>query len=69
MKYIKKHPVHTDKDLNLSDDMKKQDHVDAPSNKKLDADKSLSDPTISKKVSKPSNKKLDAENFLSKDQK
>lgn len=69
MKYIKKHPIHTDKDLNLSDDMKKQDHVGKTSNKKLDADKSLSDPTISKKVSKPSNKKLDAENFLSKDQK
>jgi hypothetical protein len=69
MKYIKKHPIHTDKDLNLSDDMKKQDHLTKTSTKKLDADKSLSDPTITKKVSKPSNNKLDGENFLSKDQK
>ena len=33
--------------------------------KKLDADDSLSDPTISKRVVKPSNKKLDGEKFLS----
>ena len=63
MKHIKKHPLN-DKLSNLSKDMKKQDHVKPVSNKKLDADKSLSDADVSMKVTKPSNKKLDGEKFL-----
>ena len=63
MKHIKKHPIN-DKLSNLSKDMKKQDHVKPVSNKKLDADKSLSDDDVSMKVTKPSNKKLDGEKFL-----
>lgn len=63
MKHIKKHPIN-DKLSNLSKDMKKQDHVKPVSNKKLDADKSLSDADVSMKVTKPSNKKLDGEKFL-----
>jgi hypothetical protein len=63
MKHIKKHPVN-DKLSNLSKDMKKQDHVKPVANKKLDADKSLSDADVSMKVTKPSNKKLDGEKFL-----
>ena len=63
MKHIKKHPVN-DKLLNLSKDIKKQDHSKPVSKKKLDADKSLSDADVSMKVTKPSNKKLDGEKFL-----
>ena len=63
MKHIKKHPIN-DKGQNLSKDMKKQDLVKPKSDKKLDADKSLSDPDVSMKTSKPSNKKLDGEKFL-----
>ena len=63
MKHIKKHPVN-DKLSNLSKDMKKQDHVKPVANKKLDADKSLSDADVSMKVTKPSNNKLDGEKFL-----
>lgn len=68
MKHLKHHPIN-DELPNLSDDMKEQGHVkkQEPSNKKLDADKSLSDPTVSNKVQKPNNKKLDGENFLSEE--
>jgi hypothetical protein len=68
MKHLKHHPIN-DELSNLSDDMKEQDHVkkSEPSNKKLDADKSLSDPSVNMKVQKPSNKKLDGENFLSEE--
>lgn len=64
MKHIKHHPLN-DKGQNLSKDMKKQDLVKAKSDKKLDQDKSLSDPKVSMRTSKPSNKKLDGEKFLS----
>lgn len=64
MKHLKHHPIN-DKQANLSDDMKEQDHVNPPAKKKLDADKSLSDPAVSSKYSKPSNKNLDGEDFLS----
>lgn len=64
MKHIKKHPIN-DKAQKLSKDMKKQDLVKPKTDKKLDADDSLSDPKISKRVVKPSNKKLDGEKFLS----
>lgn len=63
MKHIKKYPIN-DKLSNLSKDIKKQDHSKPVSNKKLDADKSLSDDDVSMKVTKPSNKKLDGEKFL-----
>jgi hypothetical protein len=63
MKHIKKHPVN-DKAQDLSKDIKKQDHSKPASKKKLDADKSLSDPKVSMKTSKPSNRKLDGEKFL-----
>lgn len=63
MKHIKKHPIN-DKAQKLSKDIKKQDHSKPASKKKLDADKSLSDPEVSMKVTKPSNKKLDGEKFL-----
>ena len=63
MKHIKKHPIN-DKAQKLSKDIKKQDHSKPSSKKKLDADKSLSDPEVSMKVTKPSNKKLDGEKFL-----
>jgi len=68
MKHLKQHPIN-DELQNLSDDMEKQDYKKAtkPSNKKLDADKSLSDPKVNMKVTKPSNKKLDGENFLSEE--
>lgn len=68
MKHLKHHPIN-DESQNLSDDMEKQDAVKSqtPSNKKLDADKSLSDPSVNMKVSKPSNKKLDGEDFLSEE--
>ena len=64
MKHIKKHPIN-DKAQKLSKDMKKQELVKPKTDKKLDADKSLSDPDVSMRVSKPSNKKLDGEKFLS----
>ena len=64
MKYIKKHPIN-DKAQKLSKDIKKQDHSKPASKKKLDADKSLSYPEVSMKVTKPSNKKLNGEKFLS----
>jgi hypothetical protein len=64
MKHIKKHPIN-DKAQKLSKDIKKQDHSKPASKKKLDADKSLSDPEVSMKVTKPSNKKLNGEKFLS----
>lgn len=64
MKHLKHHPI-KDEMQNLSDDMKEQGHVNPPSKKKLDADKSLSDPSVSSKYTKPSNKKLDGEKFLS----
>lgn len=63
MKHIKKHPLN-DKSQKLSKDMKKQDLVKPKSDKKLDADKSLSSPNVSMRTSKPSNKKLDGEKFL-----
>ena len=63
MKHIKKHPIN-DKAQKLSKDIKKQDHSKPASKKKLDADKSLSDPEVSMKVTKPSNKKLNGEKFL-----
>ncbi len=68
MKHLKPHPIN-DELSNLSDDMKEQGHVKSskPSNKKLDADKSLSDPKVNMKTKKPSNKKLDGENFLSEE--
>jgi hypothetical protein len=64
MKHIKKHPIN-DKAQKLSKDMKKQELVKPKTDKKLDADKSLSDPDVSMRVVKPSNKKLDGEKFLS----
>ena len=64
MKHLKKHPIN-DKLMNLSDDMKKQDHVKPPSKKKLDADKSLSEVEVESNYRKPSSKKLDGEKFLS----
>ena len=64
MKHIKKHPIN-DKAQKLSKDMKKQELVKPKTDKKLDADKSLSDPDVSMRVSKPSNNKLDGEKFLS----
>lgn len=64
MKHIKKYPIN-DKAQKLSKDMKKQELVKPKTDKKLDADKSLSDPDVSMRVSKPSNKKLDGEKFLS----
>lgn len=64
MKHIKKHPIN-DKAQKLSKDMKEQELVKPKTDKKLDADKSLSDPDVSMRVSKPSNKKLDGEKFLS----
>jgi hypothetical protein len=64
MKHIKKHPIN-DKAQKLSKDMKKQELVKPKTDKKLDADKSLSDPDVSMRVPKPSNKKLDGEKFLS----
>jgi len=64
MKHLKKHPIN-DKAQKLSKDIKKQDHSKPASKKKLDADKSLSDPEVSMKVTKPSNKKLNGEKFLS----
>jgi hypothetical protein len=68
MKHLKHHPL-VDELQNLSDDMEKQDHKKQakPSNNKLDADKSLSDPKVNMKVTKPSNKKLDGEKFLSEE--
>lgn len=68
MKHLKPHPIN-DESQNLSDDMKEQGHVKKsdPSNKKLDADKSLSNPKVNMKVTKPSNKKLDGENYLSEE--
>jgi len=66
MKHLKKHPIN-DKDQKLSKDMKKQDLVKPKTDKKLDADDSLSDPKVSKKYTKPSNKKLSSENHLSND--
>lgn len=66
MKHIKHHPI-KDKDQKLSKDMKKQDLIKPKSDKKLDADDSLSDPKVSKKYTKPSNKKLSSENHLSDD--
>jgi hypothetical protein len=66
MKHIKKHPIN-DKAQKLSKDMKKQELVKPKTDKKLDADKSLSDPDVSMRVSKPSNKKLDGEKFLSEE--
>ena len=68
MKHLKPHPIN-DESQNLSDDMKEQSHVkkSEPSNKKLDADKSLSNPKVNMKVTKPSNKKLDGENYLSEE--
>lgn len=68
MKHLKPHPIN-DELSNLSDDIKEQDHIKTkvPNNKKLDADKSLSDPKINMKSTKPSNKKLDGENFLSEE--
>lgn len=68
MKHLKSHPIN-DELQNLSDDIKEQGHVKSskPSNKKLDADKSLSNPKMNMKVSKPSNKKLDGENYLSEE--
>lgn len=64
MKHIKKHPIN-DKAQKLSKDMKKQELVKPKADKKLDSDKSLSDPDVSMRVVKPSNKKLDGEKFLS----
>lgn len=66
MKHLKHHPLN-DKQQKLSKDMKKQDLVRPKKDKKLDADDSLSDPTISKRYSKPSNKKLSSEKHLAKD--
>lgn len=68
MKHLKPHPIN-DEQQNLSDDIKEQGHVKSsnPSNKKLDSDKSLSNPKVNMKVTKPSNKKLDGENFLSEE--
>jgi len=63
MKHIKKHPIN-DKAQKLSKDMKKQELVKPKTDKKLDADKSLSDPDVSMRVVKPSNNKLDGEKFL-----
>lgn len=63
MKHIKKHPIN-DKSQKLSKDMKKQELVKPKTDKVLDADKSLSDPKISKRVVKPSNKKLSSEKHL-----
>lgn len=64
MKHLKHFPLN-DKAQTLSKDMKKQDLIKAKKAKKIDADKSLSDPKISMRTSKPSNKKLDGEKFLS----
>ena len=66
MKHLKKHPINN-KDQKLSKDMKKQDLIKPKTDKKLDADDSLSDPKVSKKYTKPSNKKLSSENHLSND--
>ena len=68
MKHLKQHPIN-DELPNLSDDIKEQGHTKAktPNNKKLDADKSLSEPKVSMKSTKPSNKKLDGEKFLSEE--
>lgn len=63
MKHIKKHPLN-DKAQQLSKDMKKQDLIKPKTDKKLNADDSLSDPTISKRYSKPSNKNLSSEKNL-----
>jgi len=68
MKHLKPHPVN-DELQNLSDDIKEQGHVKSKkvTSKKVDADKSLSNPKVGMKVTKPSNKKLDGENFLSEE--
>jgi hypothetical protein len=68
MKHLKQHPIN-DELPNLSDDAKEQGHVKAknPTNNKLDADKSLSNPKMIMKSTKPSNKKLDGEKFLSEE--
>jgi hypothetical protein len=66
MKHIKHHPLN-DKHQKLSKDMKKQDLVRPKKDKKLEPDDSLSDPTITKRVSKPSNKHLSSEKHLAKD--
>jgi len=67
MKHIKHHPIN-DKAQKLSKDMKKQDLVKPKKDKKLPLEDSLSDPTISKRVSKPSKKKkLSSEKHLSAD--
>lgn len=68
MKHIKHHPLN-DKAQKLSKDMKKQDLVRPKKDKKLEADGSLSDPKITKRISKPSNKKLSSEKHLSTDSK
>jgi|ERR1035437_1645189 hypothetical protein len=67
MKHIKHHPIN-DKAQKLSKDMKKQDLIRPKKDKKLPLEDSLSDPTISKRVSKPSRKKkLSGESHLSTD--
>jgi len=66
MKHIKHHPLN-DKSQGLSKDMKKQDLVRPKKDKKLEADDSLSDPKVTKRISKPSNKKLSSEKHLSSD--
>lgn len=68
MKHLKPHPIN-DESQNLSDDIQEQGHVKATktTNKKLDAEKSLSNPNVTMKTTKPSNNKLDAENFLSEE--
>jgi hypothetical protein len=68
MKHLKKQSVPTIKNQ-VSDDMKKQDHVKPPKAKKLDGEKHLSKDELPKKSQKPSNKKLDGEKFLSKTEK
>ena len=65
MKHIKHHPLN-DKTQKLSKDMKKQDLIKPKKDKKLPLEDSLSDPIVSKRVSKPSTKKkLSSEKHLS----
>ena len=62
MKHIKHHPI-KDKDSNLSKLSKKQDVISPKKEKKIDAEKHLSDIKVAKRVTltKPSNKKLSSE--------
>jgi hypothetical protein len=65
MKYIKHHSEVTDKDQELSKDTKKQDLIKPKTDKKLDAEDSLTYYKFTKRFKKPSNRRLSSETQLS----